>query len=169
SWQWGWVTALVFGSLISATDPVAVVAILKELGVSKRLGTLIEGESLLNDGTAIVFFTVLFSVMKHGTGGLVASDVILKFLWVVTGGLATGFILSWIFSIWIGRTFNDPLIEISLTVVLGYLCMLIAEGMLQVSGVMALVVAGLYMGSVGRTRISPEVFHFLHHFWELTV
>ena len=168
SWHWGWATALVFGSLISATDPVAVVAILKELGVSKRLGTLIEGESLLNDGTAIVLFTVLFSVIQHGTGGLVASDVILKFLWVVAGGLATGFILSWIFSSWIGRTFNDPLIEISLTLVLGYLCMLLAEGMLQVSGVMALVVAGLYMGSVGRTRISPEVFHFLHHFWELT-
>ncbi len=167
-WEWGWIAALVFGTLISATDPVAVVAILKELGVSKRLATLIEGESLLNDGTAIVIFSVLFAMVKSGSTEIHVVNIIMKFVWVVTGGLAIGYILSVIFSNWIGRMFNDPLAEITLTIVLGYLCMLIAEGMLHVSGVMALVVAGLYMGSVGRTRISPEVFHFLHHFWELT-
>ena len=66
SWQWGWTAALVFGALISATDPVAVVAILRECGAPKRLGVLIEGESLLNDGTAIVVFHVLIGVLIAG-------------------------------------------------------------------------------------------------------
>ena len=57
-YEWGWFTALTFGSMMSATDPVAVVALLRELGASKRLSLLIEGESLLNDGTAMVVFVV---------------------------------------------------------------------------------------------------------------
>ena len=174
-WKWGWIPALTFGALISATDPVAVVAILKEAGAPKRLGTLIEGESLLNDGTAIVVFTVLVGLLAPesiGAHGLSGDDVhlgstILQFIKVVAGGLLVGLILSYIFSNWIGKTFNDPLVEITLTMVLGYLGMLIAEGMLHVSGVMAIVISGLWMGGIGRTKISPEVQDFLHKFWRL--
>src|SRR5690606_7591146 len=69
SWQWSLSAALVFGALISATDPVAVVAILREVGAPKRLGVLIEGESLFNDGTAIVVFSVLLATLQGGSPG----------------------------------------------------------------------------------------------------
>jgi NhaP-type Na+/H+ or K+/H+ antiporter len=62
-----WNAALLFGAIVSATDPVAVVALLKELGASKRLGTMIEGESLLNDGTAMVVFLVIMDLVEGGT------------------------------------------------------------------------------------------------------
>lgn len=172
-WNWSLIACLIFGALISATDPVAVVAILRELGVPKRLGILIEGESLLNDGTAIVVFNLLKVMLIGGIAiSALASPAELgkigyDFLYTVLGGLAVGFLLSWALSHWIGRTFNDPLVEITLTVVLAYSCMLIGEGFFGVSGVMALVVSGLYMSSIGKTRISPEVFHFLHQFWEM--
>ncbi|KAJ8610285.1 hypothetical protein CTAYLR_009068 [Chrysophaeum taylorii] len=64
-YDWHWPTCLMLGAILSATDPVAVVALLKELGVSERLGTLIEGESLLNDGTAIVVFDVFKHALEH--------------------------------------------------------------------------------------------------------
>ena len=165
SWNWGWPAALVFGALISATDPVAVVAILRELGVSKRLGVLIEGESLLNDGTAIVVFGVLLAFLSGQTTTVDPGKAALSFLWVVSGGLLVGAVLTFLLSGWIARLFNDPMSEITLTLILAYLSMIIAEGLLHVSGVMAVVVSGLWMSSSGRTKISPEVEHFLHRFW----
>ncbi len=164
---WPLLATLVFGSLISATDPVAVVALLRELGVSKKLATLIEGESLLNDGTAIVVFTVLIAMMKEPDSSFELVPTLVQFVRVVAGGLLVGLVLAAFVSWWMGRIFNDSLVEITLTLVLGYSCMIIAEGMLHVSGVMALVVAGLWMGGPGRTKVSPEVSHFLHQFWEM--
>jgi len=165
-WRWGWPAALVFGALISATDPVAVVAILRELGVSKRLGVLIEGESLLNDGSAIVVFTVLFGMLTDPHAGFSLGASLVQFARVVVGGITVGLILALVLSKWIEKLFNDPLSEITLTLVLAYAAMIIAEGFLHVSGVMAVVVAGLWMGGTGKTQISPEVSHFLHRFWE---
>ncbi len=165
-WGWGWSAALVFGALISATDPVAVVAILRELGVSKRLGVLIEGESLLNDGSAIVVFTVLLGMLTDPQAGFSVGASLVQFVRVVAGGIGVGLVLALILSWWIEKLFNDPLSEITLTLVLAYAAMIIAEGFLHVSGVMAVVVAGLWMGGIGQTQISPEVSHFLHRFWE---
>jgi Na+/H+ antiporter len=164
SWDWGFGPAIVFGVLISATDPVAVVAILRELGVSKRLGVVIEGESLLNDGTAIVLFTLVLGLLTGEVAQLEAGSAVLRFLWVASGGLVIGLALAWAISRWIGALFNDPLSEITLTLVLAYAAMLVAES-LRVSGVMAVVASGLWMSSDGRTRVSPEVAHFLHRFW----
>ncbi len=157
---------LLFGSLISATDPVAVVALLRELGVSKKMAHLIEGESLLNDGTAIVIFGVLFELVvgEHFNG---VGSTLGHFAVVVAGGLAVGLTLAIVGSWWLGRIFNDPMVEIALTIVIGYTAMFVAEGLLHVSGVMAIVAAGLWLGGPGRTKVSPEVSHFLHHFWEL--
>lgn len=158
--------ALFFGALISATDPVAVVALLRDLGVNKKLAHLIEGESLLNDGTAIVVSGVMLELVVGQPFGGVGSTS-LHFVVVVAGGLLVGWLLA-LATAWIlGRTFNDPLVEITATLVLGYMAMWVAEGMLHVSGVMALVAAGLWMGGPARTTVSPEVAHFLHQFWEL--
>ncbi len=162
--EWGWLLALLFGTVVSATDPVAVVALLKELGASKKLGTLIEGESLLNDGTAIVIFMV-FLVAVTGSGS--ESSPIIEFIKVAAGGTLVGLIFGWITISWVRKVFNDALIEITVIIAAAYLTFFVAEHFLHVSGVLGLVALGLVIGGVGRTRISPEVEHFLHEFWEL--
>ena len=161
--MWTWPVALMFGAVISATDPVAVVSILKEVGASKKLGTLIEGESLLNDGTAIVIFMVFFTALTGGEG----SNPIVQFLQVALGGVAIGVLIGWIIVTWLKRVFNDALFEITVVVGAAYLAFFVAEHFFHVSGVLALVAFGIMMAGIGRTRISPQVAHFLHEFWEL--
>ncbi len=163
SWTYGF--ALLFGAVVSATDPVAVVSILKELGASKKLGTLIEGESLLNDGTAIVIFMVILTgITGEAAGGTLAG--ILEFFRVSFGGAIVGGIIGWLIIRWVKKVFNDALVETSLIVAAAYMTFFIAEHFFHVSGVLALVAYGLMMASYGKTRISPEVQHFLHEFWE---
>lgn len=162
--NWGWSIALMFGAVISATDPVAVVSLLKELGASKRLATLIEGESLLNDGTAIVLFMVFFAAL---TGVVSASSPVVEFLRVAVGGTILGLIIGIVAVFWIKRVFNDALVEISIIVAAAYLTFYLAEHTFHISGVLGLVALGIIMAGIGRTRISPEVEHFLHEFWEL--
>ena len=161
---WTWPIALLFGTVISATDPVAVVALLKELGASKKLGTLIEGESMLNDGTAIVIFMViLLSITGTGDG----ASPFVEFVRVSIGGTLVGLVIGYIVIAWVKKVFNDALVEITVIVAAAYITFYIAEHFFHVSGVLGLVALGLLMASVGRTRISPEVEHFLHEFWEL--
>jgi NhaP-type Na+/H+ or K+/H+ antiporter/CRP-like cAMP-binding protein len=167
TWHWSLVASLVFGALISATDPVAVVAIFSELGVAKRLGVLVEGESMLNDGTSIVVYSLLIQLLTGDLAEFSSLDALLRFAVVVVGGIAVGVVLAYAISRWIARMFNDPLSEITLTLVLAYACMVIAEGFLHVSGVMAVVTAGLWMSATGKRSISPEASGFLHRFWHL--
>ena len=162
--NWSWKMALMFGAVVSATDPVAVTAILKELGASKKLGTLIEGESMLNDGTAIVFFMVFFAGFT-GNGG--ENSPIFEFFRVSLGGALVGLTIAWITIMWVKKVFNDALVEISILIAAAYITFFIAEHFLHVSGVIGLVTFGIMMAGVGRTRLSPEVEHFLHEFWEL--
>lgn len=159
-----WSLALMFGAVISATDPVAVVALLKELGASKKLGTTIEGESLLNDGTAIVIFMVFFGAL---TGEADSMNGVLKFLIVSFGGIGIGAFMGWICVKWLSKVFTDAMVEITLVVGAAYLTFYIAEHFFHVSGVLALVALGLVLGGPGRSSISPKVEHFMHEFWEL--
>lgn len=167
-YNWNWYVALMFGALLSATDPVAVVALLKELGASKKLATLIEGESLLNDGTAIVVFMVFLSAVTASGEMGSAQSILGDFSWVSFGGIVLGLIIAAVTIWWLRHVFNDALVEITLTVAAAYLVFYIAESFLHVSGVLALVALGLLLAGVGRTRISPEVEGFLHRFWEMT-
>ena len=161
---WDWQIALIFGAVASATDPVAVVSLLKELGASKKLGTLIEGESLLNDGTAIVIFMVFLMSI---TGAVTEASPVAEFFIVSFGGIFVGLIIGFVSIAWVKKVFNDALVEISIIVAAAYLTFFIAEDFLHVSGVLGLVALGLMMASAGKTRISPQVQHFLHEFWEL--
>lgn len=168
---WSVEMILLFGAVISATDPVAVVAILKELGASKKLGTLIEGESLLNDGTAIVIFMVIFAIVAP-TGAdaesVSALSGILQFFKVSFGGVIIGLLIGIIGLRWMRSVFNDMLIEVTVIVALSYLTFFVCEYVFGVSGVLGLVALGLLMAGPGRTRISPEVQHFIHEFWEFS-
>jgi NhaP-type Na+/H+ or K+/H+ antiporter len=162
--NWTWPMALMFGAIVSATDPVAVVALLKELGASKKLGTLIEGESLLNDGTAIVLFMVFFLGI---TGEATDGSPVLEFVRVAFGGLLIGIIFGYLVINWVKNVFNDAMVEISLVIGIAYLTFYVAEHVFHVSGVLGLVALGLIIGGPGRSRISPQVEHFMHEFWEL--
>ena len=166
-----WLSSMLFGAVVSATDPVAVVALLKELGASKKLGTLIEGESLLNDGTAIVAFVLLIGVVTGaevftGTGDFIGTAAI-GFGKIGAAGGLIGVFLGLIAILWVRKVFNDPMIEITVVLVTSYAVFFICEHFFHVSGVLGLVALGIVMAGIGRTRISPEVEHFMHEFWEL--
>lgn len=158
--------ALLFGALISATDPISVIAILKELGVSKRLAVILEGESLLNDGTAIVLFKILLLAVI--SGNISVADGVREFFVVSLGGTALGLLLGYGMSKITARI-DDPRIEITLTTILAYGSYLIAEH-LHISGVIATVVAGLMMGNYGATTgMSARTRVALWTFWEYMV
>lgn len=159
------IACLLLGAIVSATDPVAIIAIFKTLGAPKRLTILVEGESLFNDATAIVLFTILVAILVGGTEAGVLSATG-KFLEVFFGGIIVGLVSTWLVISLIGRLRNLPLVEITLTICLAYLSFLLAEHYLHVSGVMAVVTAGLVVNSFGRTKISPHTWHTLTETWE---
>ncbi|CAN0007156.1 unnamed protein product [Pylaiella littoralis] len=166
-YDWDWNTCLFFGAMTSATDPVAVVALMKELGVSERLAVLIEGESLLNDGTSIVVFSVFFNAAT-GEGSTSVGTVVTQFVRLGLGGPVVGFLTGMVGSSAIGYILEDHLSEITCTVVVCFSSFLLAEATpLRVSGILSVVVAGLYMSFYGRPRISPSVQEPLHEFWSL--
>ncbi len=154
--------ALLFGALIAATDPDAVVALIRSLGVPNRLQVLLEGESLLNDGTVIVLYNLILGIILTGQFSIV--DSLTQFVSVAGGGLAIGFILGLLLSEIISRI-DDHLLETTLTTVLAYGAYLIAEN-IAVSGVMAVVAAGLVNGNIGARGMSPTTRIVVFNFWE---
>jgi CPA1 family monovalent cation:H+ antiporter len=155
-------TSLLFGSLIAATDPVAVVALFRTLGVPHRLLLLLEGESLLNDGTAIVLFNLMLAFAVTGEFNLGQS--LINFIFVSGGGLLTGFVLGFLISQAIS-TIENALIETTLTTVLAFGSYILAE-QFGVSGVLAVVAAGLVSGNLGPQRMAPTTRILVFNFWD---
>ncbi|XP_067045427.1 sperm-specific sodium:proton exchanger-like [Acropora muricata] len=162
-YHWTWFEALLFGSIVSATDPVAVVALLNDLGTSKQLSTIIEGESLLNDGMAIVLYKIFFNL---AFSTMTATEIGLYFPQVALGGFFFGLIAGRVTVFWLQHVFNDALVEISITLASAYLTFYIGEEVLGISGVIAVVMLGIQINAL-KTSISPEVEVFLHRFWEM--
>jgi CPA1 family monovalent cation:H+ antiporter len=157
-----WQYALVFGALISATDPIAVLAIFRTLGIPKRLSVLLDGESLLNDGTAIVFFTL--SLLLVSENMITPEGLAFNFITIVGAGALIGTIIGLIVSQVI-RQVDDPMIEITLTTVAAYGSFLLAD-QLNYSGVIATVAAGLLCGNyAARTGMSPSTRIAVETFW----
>lgn len=154
--------ALVFGALVAATDPVAVVALFRSLGVPNRLQVLVEGESLFNDGTAIVVYNLMVVVAISGTFDLFTG--VLDFTVIAGGGLVIGMILGILLSQAI-RYIEDSMIVTTLTTVLAFGSYLVAE-QLHVSGVLAVVGAGLVSGNVGPSGMSPSTRLLVFNFWD---
>ena len=155
--------ALLYGSIISATDPVAVVCLLKELGASKRLSTMIEGESLLNDGTAMVVFLVVLDIVEGVD--LSVGDIVVKFVRLSFGGPLLGIVCGVVITFMLRRIHNDFVLEVNTTIFACFVMFYTAESILYVSGILALVALGLYMTKTGKTRISAESEHSVHHIW----
>lgn len=154
--------ALVLGALISATDPVAVVALFRRLGVPRRLQVLLEGESLFNDGTAIVMFNLMTSSVLVGQFHLASS--VRDFIGVSGGGVLIGIALGVLVSQVIARI-QDPLVETTLTTVLAFGSYLIAE-YFHVSGVLAVAAAGITNGNAGPSGMSATTRLVVFNFWE---
>lgn len=154
---------LVFGALIAATDPVAVVALFKQLRAPSRLTTLLEAESLLNDGTAIVFLTLILSFVS---GTSTAPGAIAWHLLTMTGGgILTGATVGLAAS-QITKRVDDPMIEITLTVIAAYGSFVLSD-QLGVSGVLATVSSGMICGNYGkRIGMSDATKVAIHAFWE---
>ncbi len=140
--------ALVFGALISATDPVSVLAIFRTLGVDHRLSVVVEAESLFNDGTAIVLFTIVLGMAAGGD--LNVASAAWEFVRVAALAVAVGAVFGVAVSL-LTRTINDPIVEITLTVLIAYGAFVAAE-LLGLSGVIACVVAAMITGNWGAPR-----------------
>ncbi|MEM7402609.1 MAG: sodium:proton antiporter [Myxococcota bacterium] len=134
---------LLFGTLIAATDPISVIALLRQLGVDRRISVLIEGESLFNDGTAIVLFLIVLQVATSGS--FQPSDVISKLVFISLGGILIGTSMGFVARFVMGFT-RDPLLIIALTTSVAYGSYLLANK-LGVSGVLSTVFSGMVVGN----------------------
>ncbi|MGR9091698.1 MAG: cation:proton antiporter, partial [Gammaproteobacteria bacterium] len=155
--------ALLFGALIAATDPVAVVALFKELGAPARLTTLVEGESLFNDATAIVVFHILLGIALAGT--FTTSDIghaAIEFVRVFFGGVLVGAFIGFGISELMRRIRGSELAIPVMSFVMAYSSFVIAEHVLHVSGVMAAVAAAVSMGLFAITRIPRSALQSIH-------
>jgi len=145
--------AILFGALISPTDPVSVLSLFKEVGAPKDLKTIVEGESLFNDATGVVLFTILLKALLSGQE-IGFGQAAYEFVKVSVGGLLLGAVLGWIvFKIM--RHIEDHLLENALCLVLAYGSFWLAEVM-HLSGVIGTVMAGLMIGNYGRRLSMSE-------------
>jgi monovalent cation:H+ antiporter, CPA1 family len=168
--------ALLFGALISATDPVAVLALFKEYGAPRRLSLIFEGESLFNDATAVALFLVLLEVARFGYHGF---DTILEgtitFTSMLVGGVLFGILIGGIFAKVVGWSRENEVASITLTIVLAHITFIMAEILshhLHIGGfhfalspIIATTVAALLMGNYGRSKIHPRAEEFVEKLW----
>jgi CPA1 family monovalent cation:H+ antiporter len=177
---------LLFGALISATDPVAVLALFKEYGPPKRLSLMFEGESLFNDGTSLALFLVLLEILQKQytegvltpeTGGMMANIMEggAMFLTMVFGGALFGLLMGAVFSKLIQQVRDNESIEITLTMIVAHSTFILSELIshslsigghsIHLSSIIATVVAAMVVGNYGRYKISPSVLEYMEHFW----
>jgi Na+/H+ antiporter len=160
-----WAAAFALGAIVSPTDPLAASAIGRRLGVPRRLITLLEGESLVNDATALVAYRV--AVAAAVSGSFVAWQAGVRFVVGATGGAAVGLAVGWLVAE-VRRRLDDPVVEIVVSVATGYAAYLPAE-QLGVSGVLAAVTAGLYVGWRAPELASASTRLLGFSFWEILV
>jgi CPA1 family monovalent cation:H+ antiporter len=161
-----YIYCLLFGALISPTDPIAVLGILKDANAPKKLEIKIVGESLFNDGVGVVVFLVIFKIAQQGIGAVDAGEVGLLFLEEVVGGIALGWIAGWlVFQIMKTIDHYETEVIITLALVMGISAL---AHLLHVSGPLAVVVAGIFIGNKSPKIAWSETTHnYVDKFWEL--
>ncbi|VYS46087.1 unnamed protein product [Arabidopsis thaliana] len=164
-YNWDWKTSLLLGGLLGATDPVAVVALLKELGASKKMTTLIDGESLMNDGVSVVVFQLFFKmVMGHNSDwGSIIKFLVQNSFGAVGIGLAFG--IASVF--WLKFIFNDTVVQITVTLSASYFAYYTAQEWAGVSGILTVMILGMVFAAFARAAFKDDSHQSLHHFWEM--
>ena len=168
--------ALLFGALISATDPVAVLALFKEYGAPRRLSLIFEGESLFNDATAVALFLILLEVARFGYHGFdTVIEGVATFTSMLVGGVIFGILVGGIFAKVVGWSRENEIASITLTIVLAHITFIMAELLshhmviggfhILLSPIIATTVAALLMGNYGRSKIHPRAEEFVEKLW----
>lgn len=160
----GLIACLMLGAILATTDPVAVIAIFRDIGAPHRLTLLVEGESLFNDAAAIALFTLL-AAMLVGDGAMTPSTATLHFVREFVGGALFGFVVGRLTCLALPLFRDHPMAETTLTVALAYLAFIIGEHYVHVSGVVAVVTAGLVLSDQGRRVLSPTRWKELTGVW----
>ncbi len=168
---------LLFGALISATDPVAVLALFKEYGVPRRLSLIFEGESLFNDATAVAVFLITLEAISHGGLSVVTSLTgFLTFSSMLVFGVLFGLLVGGIFAYLVGAARESEVASITLTIVLAHITFIMAEVIshidffglfsIHISPIISTTVASLLMGNYGRAKLNPNAEIFVSNLWE---
>lgn len=160
--QWTWISAIVFGVLIAATDPVSVIATFKDMKVPGRVRLLVEAESLFNDATAAVAFTIALLFASGQSIGVLGVSKTLVIM--IAGSIVCGAVVAAVVLLLTGAT-DDHLVEITFTTVAAFGSFLLAEHF-HLSGVLATLTAGLIIGNVGHLAIAAETREAVEGFWE---
>jgi CPA1 family monovalent cation:H+ antiporter len=167
---------LLFGAIISATDPVAVLALFKEFGAPHRLTLIFEGESLFNDGTAFAIFIVLLDVISHGYHGYsTVLNGLFTFSTMIIGGVVFGLLMGFVFSKLIEWVKGHENLEITLTLLVAHFTFLLSEVIsehwvinghtIHISSIIATLVSSMVMGNYGRFKMSSDVEEYMDKFW----
>jgi CPA1 family monovalent cation:H+ antiporter len=170
------IVSLIFGSIISATDPVAVLALFKEYGAPRRLSLIFEGESIFNDGTGVALFLVVLAIAESGVMGMGSlTEGTLSFVIMVIGGIIFGLIFGGFFVKLIGYTRSNEFASITLTMVLAhstFICaelfshyVMIGDTHIRLSSIIATAVASLLMGNYGRYKLPAHATEFVEKYW----
>ena len=161
----GLVACLILGAVIATTDPVAVVAIFRDIGAPRRLSTLVQGESLFNDAAAIAIYALAVAILS-GTKPASPWAGVLLFLRQFGGGLALGYLAGWAVALFMPALRSSRLAEATMTIGFAYAIYIICDHYLGVSGVVAVAAAALAVSSEGRRRLAPSNFESLVITWE---
>ncbi len=167
---------LLFGAIISSTDPVAVLALFKEYGAPKRLTLIFEGESLCNDATGFAAFLVVLELLVHGYHGWMSiTTALASFFTMLLGGIVFGLLMGFLFAKLIERVKGHEHLEITLTLLVAHFTFILTEVIsehLEVSGykirlssIIATMVASMVIGNFGRFKMSPDVEEYMERFW----
>lgn len=161
----GLIACLLLGAIVATTDPAAVIGIFRDIGAPRRLSILVAGESLFNDAAAIVLFILLSGMLKGGQMPGVFS-AIMQFVASFAGGLSFGYLAGRFACLVFPALRGWRLAEMTLTVSLAYVSFVLSDHYLHVSGVVAVVTAGLVLSAYGRTRMTPSTWDTLVETWE---
>lgn len=163
--NFGIITCLLLAAIVATTDPAAVISIFREVGAPRRLLALVEGESLLNDAAAIALFSALLATLLGPTDTPDLWQLGKDFLREFIGGAVVGLIFGRIAASLVSRVDQGGPAEVTASLALAYLTYAIADMSLHVSGVIAVVMAGLVFGTIGRTRICAREWHTVTMIW----
>jgi monovalent cation:H+ antiporter, CPA1 family len=159
------VVCLLLGSIVATTDPAAVIAVFRDLGAPRRLSWLVEGEALLNDAAAIALFILLLGFIQAGREPSAIAGLS-QFALLFAGGGVFGYVAGRLLLWCMRHVSGDRLAEGTLTLAFAYLSFIVAERLLHVSGVVAVLGAGLTFSALGPSRIAPENWSFLSELWK---